>query len=310
MERRNFIKTAAIGGVAGAFGMQAKAFAENNNAPEVQSAYDLVAVMGGEPEVMYARAIESLGGIRQFVKSGSRVIVKPNIGWDRAPEFAANTNPELVVAVIKDCLAAGAREVGVFDNTCDEWRPCYKNSGIEDAVVAAGGKILYGHEERYYRTVNIPAAKRLKTCKIHEAILDYDVWINIPVLKNHGGTRMTIAMKNYMGIVWDRRYMHSNDLQQCIADITLIAKKPVLTIVDAYRIITQNGPKGRSLADVQTPKALFMGTDLVAIDTAAVRFFSQYQTTRLEDVGHIIIGNEMKIGTTDIDNLRINRIRI
>ena len=307
MERRNFIKTAALGSVAGAICLQSgEAFAE----PAAQSAYDLVAVMGGEPEVMYARAIESFGGMKQFVKSGNRVIIKPNMGWDRPPEFAANTNPKLITAVIKDCLAAGAREVGVFDNTCDEWRLCYKNSGIEDAVVAAGGKILYAHEERYYREVNIPGARRMRTAKIHEAILDYDAWINIPVLKNHGGAKMTVSMKNYMGIVWDRRYMHSNNLQQCIADATLIAKKPVLTIVDAYRIMTQNGPKGRSIEDVQTPKALFMGTDLVALDTAAVRFFSQYQSMPLEDVGHIIIGNEMKIGTTNIDNLRINRIRI
>ena len=307
MERRKFIRTAALGGIAGAISLQSeKAFAETAQS----QAYDLIAVMGGEPEVMYARAIESLGGIKQYVKPGNRVIIKPNMGWDRAPEFAANTNPKLLDALIKDCLAAGAREVGVFDHTCDEWRLAYKNSGIEDAVQAAGGKILFGHEERYYRQVNIPGAKRLKTAKIHEAILDYDVWINVPILKNHGGARMTIAMKNYMGIIWDRRFMHNNDLQQCIADLTLIPQKPVLTIVDAYRIMTQNGPKGRSIEDVQTPKALFMGKDLVAIDTAAVRFFNQYKSMPLEEVGHITIGNDMKIGTMNIDNLRINRIRI
>jgi len=312
MERRKFLKTAALGSVVGAISLQSEAFAANNNVinTPAQSDYDLIAVMGGEPEVMYARAIESFGGMKQFVKPGNRVIIKPNIGWDRLPEYAANTNPKLVTAVIKDCLAAGAGEVGVFDNSCDEWRLCYKSSGIEEAVTAAGGKMLFGHEERYYRQVNIPNAKRLKTAKIHEAILDCDAWINIPILKNHGGARMTVAMKNYMGIVWDRRFMHSNDLQQCIADLTLINPKPALTIVDAYRIMTQNGPKGRSAADVQTPKALFMGKDFVALDTAAVTFFNQYQTMPLAEVGHIIIGNEMKIGTTNIDNLRINRIRI
>ena len=306
MERSKFIKTVALGGVAGALGLQP----EKAEAASMQQQYDLVAVMNGEPEAMYARAIESLGGIKQFVKSGSRIIVKPNMGWDRPPEFSANTNPKLIAAIIKDCLAAGAREVGVFDNTCDEWRLSYKNSGLEDAVQAAGGKILFAHEERYYRQVNIPGAKRMKTAKIHEAILDYDAWINVPVLKNHGGAKMTVAMKNYMGIVWDRRYMHSNNLQQCIADISSYTKKPVLNIVDAYRIMTQNGPKGRSIADVQTAKALFMSRDIVAVDTAAVRFFSQYKNMPLEDVGHIIIGDEMKIGTKNIDNLRVNRIRL
>ena len=309
MDRSKFIKTVALGSVAGALSLKSeKTFATQSTSAQLP--YDLVAVMGGEPEVMYARGIESLGGIRQFVKQGNRVVVKPNMGWDRPPEFAANTNPALVAAIIKDCLAAGAAEVAVFDNTCDEWRLCYKNSGLEDAVQAAGGKILFAHEERYYREVTIPGARRLRTCKLHEAILDYDVWINVPVLKTHGGARMTVAMKNYMGIVWDRRFMHSNNLQQCIADITLHPKKPVLNIVDAYRIMTQNGPKGRSIEDIQVAKALFMSPDIVAVDTAAVRFFNQYKTMPLEDVSHITIGNEMKIGTTNIDNLRVNRIRL
>ena len=140
MERSKFIKTIALGSVAGALSLQSEnAFAKSNNiAAPAQLPYDLVAVMGGEPEVMYARAIASLGGISQFVKQGNRVIIKPNMGWDRPPEFAANTNPKLMTAIIKDCLAAGAREVGVFDNSCDEWRLCYKNSGLEDAVQAAG----------------------------------------------------------------------------------------------------------------------------------------------------------------------------
>ncbi len=312
MERRKFIKTAALGSLAGAFGLKSGKLLANNVAATSAPApaYDLVAVMGGEPEVMYAKAIASIGGIKQFVKPGQRVVVKPNIGWDRMPELAANTNPKLVAAVIKDCLAAGAKEVGVFDHTCDEWRACYKNSGIEEAVKAAGGKMLFGHEEKYYREVSIPNGKRMKTAKIHEAILDYDVWINIPILKNHGGAKMSIAMKNYMGIVWDRRFMHANDLQQCIADLTLIAAKPALTIIDAYRIMTQNGPKGKSEEDVQTPKTMFVATDFVAADTAAVKFFNQYKKMPLNEVGHIVYGDEMKIGTTDIDKLRINRIKI
>ena len=117
-------------------------------------------------------------------------------------------------------------------------------------------------------------------------------------------------MKNNMGIVWDRRFMHANDLQQCIADCALIKKKPTLNIVDAYRVMTQNGPKGRSLSDVQTPKALFMSTDIVAIDTAAVSFFNQFKKMPLASVGHITIGHDMKIGTTNIYTLKVQRIKL
>lgn len=309
MERRNFIKTAILGGLAGAVQLKSSNLFAGEKM-SVSASNDLVAVMGGEPAQMYKKGIEAMGGISKFVKKGQKVVVKPNIGWDKKPELAANTNPELISAIIKDCLAAGASEVVVFDHTCDEWQSCYKNSGIEDAVKAAGGKIAFAHDEKYYKTVSLPKGTRLKEAKIHEAIINCDVWINVPVLKNHGGAKMTIAMKNYMGIVWDRRFWHSNDLQQCIADCATYEKMPVLNIVDAYRIMTQNGPKGKSIEDVQNPKALFISADIVVADTAAVRFFNQFREMKLEDVGHIGKAEQLNLGTTDIDKLKVERIKI
>lgn len=309
MERRNFIKTAILGGIASTVGVKSNnLFAAEKMTLKADN--DLVAVMGGEPDEMYKRAIDAMGGITRFVKRGQKVVVKPNIGWDKRPEFAANTNPQLIAAIIKDCFRAGASEVVVFDHTCDEWQACYRNSGIESAAKAEGAKMAFAHDEKYYKSVQLPRGQRLKEVKIHEAILDCDVWINVPVLKNHGGARMTIAMKNFMGIVWDRRFWHSNDLQQCIADCSTFSKMPVLNIVDAYRIMTQNGPKGKSIEDVQTPKALFISTDIVAVDTAAVRFFSQFRDIKLEEVSHIGIGERMKIGTTDMEKIKVERIRV
>ena len=308
MERRNFIKTAVAGALTGSIHLKnTKLFAKN----EVQEPdCDLVAVMGGEPVEMYKKAMERVGGMGKYVKRGQKVVVKPNMGWDRTPEEGANTTPELVSAIIKDCFAAGAAEVTVFDNTCDEWQACYKNSGIEAAAKAAGAKIAFAHEERYYREVSLPQAVRMKTAKIHEAILDCDVWFNVPILKNHGGAKMTIAMKNYMGIVWDRRFMHSNDLQQCIADIATYVKRPALNIVDAYRVMTQNGPKGKSVEDVQMGKALFISQDIVAVDTAGVNFFNQFKTMTIADASHIVKGEEMKLGTSNLAKLKVERIRL
>ncbi|MCL2501594.1 MAG: DUF362 domain-containing protein [Bacteroidales bacterium] len=308
MKRRNFLKTAVAGAVAGSVRLQhATLFAKGR---EQDKPCDLVAVMGGTPVEMYERAIASLGGMAKYVKRGQKVVVKPNIGWDKTPEEAANTNPELVAAIVRDCLKAGASEVTVFDNTCDEWQACYKNSGIEAAVRAAGAKMAFAHEERYYKEVSLPKAVRMKKTKIHEAILDCDVWFNVPILKNHGGAKMTIAMKNYMGIVWDRRFMHANDLQQCIADAASYHKCPALHIVDAYRIMTQNGPKGKSIEDVQMGNALFISPDMVAVDTAAVHFFNQFKSMTINDASHIIRGEAMQLGTTKLENLNIERIRI
>lgn len=309
MERRNFIKSALLGGLAGAASLRGNGLL-GATSMSVSQDNDLVAVMGGEPAQMYKKAIEAMGGMSRFVKKGQKIVVKPNIGWDKSPELAANTNPELVAAIVKDCFAAGASEVTVFDNTCDEWQSCYRNSGIENAAKSAGAKMAFAHDEKYYKTVKLPKAVRMKEVKIHEAIVDCDAWINVPILKNHGGARMTISMKNFMGIVWDRRYMHANDLQQCIADCSTYDKMPVLNIVDAYRIMTQNGPKGKSPEDVQMPKALFASTDIVAVDAAAVRFFAQFRDMKVEEVSHIGLAEKMRIGTSDLSKLKVERIRL
>ncbi|WP_276857738.1 DUF362 domain-containing protein [Bacteroides fluxus] len=311
MDRRDFLKTLAVAGAAltvqhsEAMDVLAQTFT-NAGGGKV----DLVAVMGGEPEIMFRRAIAEMGGMKAFIKPGQKVVVKPNIGWDKVPALAGNTNPKLVAEIIKQCFAAGAKEVTVFDHTCDDWQKCYKNSGIEAAAKAAGAKVMPAHLESYYRTISLPQGKKMKSAKVHEAILNSDVWINVPILKNHGGANLTISMKNHMGIVWDRGFFHQNDLQQCIADICTLQKKAVLNVVDAYRIMKTNGPRGRSASDVVLTKGLFISQDIVAVDTAAAKFFNQVRDMPLDSVAHLANGQALKVGTMDLDRLNIKRIKI
>ena len=204
--------------------------------------FDLVAIKGGEPDLMFDKAINSIGGIKSFVKKGNTVVVKPNIGWDVNPERAANTNPVLVKRIIEHCFEAGAKDVYVFDHTCDDWNSCYSNSGVERAVKDAGGKIVPGNSERYYHEVAVSGGKRLRKAKVHELILESDVFINVPILKSHSSADLTISMKNLMGIVWDRRYWHRNDLHQCIADF-ISFRKPDLNVIDAYHVMKKNGTR-------------------------------------------------------------------
>ncbi|MDR1454930.1 MAG: DUF362 domain-containing protein [Tannerella sp.] len=313
MKRRDFLRNSVIAGAGASFalnfeGLQA---ALTGRTVAVESAPELVAVMGGEPEDMLEKALAELGGIGKFVRKGQKVVIKPNIGWDRTPELGANTNPKLISALIRECLAAGAQKVTVFDHTCDNWQKCYASSGIEAAVKAAGGTILPANDERYYsREVPLPGGVTLKNAKIHDALMEADIWFNVPVLKNHGGAKLSCAMKNYMGIVWDRRIFHQNDLQQCIADVCTWPKKPVLNIVDAYRIMHQNGPQGKSASDVSAAKSLIASTDIVAADTAALRFFNQVKKLDINAVGHIGKGETLKLGTTDLDKIGIKRIKL
>ena len=309
MDRRNFIRksfiyTSLVGLYASTLGRIPLLASQRSAAPS-RGNYDLVAVRGGEPAAMYKRAMQEMGGMQRFVKRGQRVVVKPNIGWDVPAERAGNTNPELVAAIVRDCLEAGASRVFVFDNTCDNWQRCYQNSGIEEAVKQAGGQMVPGNLERYYRDVTIPGGKRLTSAKVHEQILDSDVFINVPVLKHHGSASITVAMKNLMGVVWDRRIWHRNDLHQCIADFCTFSK-PDLNIVDAYLVMTQNGPKGTSTADLSLKKSLLVSTDIVAVDAASALIFG----TQPENIGHIRIGDEMKIGKMDLSGLNIKRVAV
>ncbi|OAV64592.1 putative Fe-S center protein [Bacteroidales bacterium Barb4] len=310
MKRRNFLKAGVMAGAAFSLNFEGLHAALASGAVSVQAAPDMVAVMGGEPEAMLDKALKSLGGIEKFVKKGQKIVIKPNIGWDRSPELAANTNPDLIKALIKRCLKAGASKVTVFDHTCDNWQKCYDNSGIAAAAKEAGAVMMPANDEKYYKKVALSKGVVLKETFIHESLIEADAWINVPVLKNHGGAKLSCAMKNYLGIVWDRRIFHSSDLQQCIADICTWEKKPVLNIVDAYRIMHQNGPQGKGAADVASLKSLIASPDIVAIDTAALGMFNQVKKLDIQAVGHIGIGEKMNLGTTDLKSKNIQRIKI
>ena len=301
MKRREFVnksfKAGALTAASLSFGKIPNLFAL---APDD---FDLVAIKGGEPHTMFDEAIKSIGGMKSFVKKGNSVVVKPNIGWDAIPERAANTNPVLVKRIVEHCFEAGAKDVYVFDHTCDDWNSCYSTSGIERAVKDVGGKTVSGNSERYYDEVTIPAGKRLTTAKVHELILESDVFINVPILKNHSSAELTISMKNLMGIVWDRRYWHRNDLHQCIADFTSF-RKPDLNVIDAYYVMKKNGPRGVSKADVLTMKSQIISSDIVAADAAAAKLFGLDP----QDIDYIKIASEMKLGELDLNKLNINRI--
>ncbi len=310
MKRRDFFKSAAV--LSAATLLNSNVLGSNSTAGKlaVQSEPDLVAVMGGEPDVMLARAIKELGGIGRYVKKGDKVVIKPNIGWDKKPEMAANTNPILVGALVKMCKSAGASEIIVFDHTCQDWKKSYTNSGIEAAVTQAGGKMVPGNDESYYRDVEIPQGVNMKKNKIHKALLDCDVWFNVPVLKHHGGAKNSISMKNLMGIVWDRGFFHGHDLHQCIADISTFHKKPALNIVDAYRIMKSNGPQGKSEADVVLLKSLLVSPDYVAVDTASMKMFSQVQPTDMKDVRYIGLAEKLHVGTQNLEKLNVKKIKL
>lgn len=301
MDRRAFIKAGVAAGSAWLLGNPFRLLA----ATQSQGPCDLVAVRGGEPVAMFRRGIGELGGMGAFVRPGQAVVVKPNIGWDTPPERGATTNPELVGEIVRQCLSAGAARVAVLDHTCDLWRNCYRNSGIEAAVKAAGGRMVPANSRRHYRSVDVAGGERLRRTEVHKHVLSADVLINVPVLKHHSSTWLTLGMKNLMGVVWDRRYWHSHDLHQCIADFSTFLKAD-LTIMDGYRVMRSNGPKGVSEGDVALVKAQILAKDPVAADAASARMFGLHP----DDVGYIRIADAMEVGSKDLKSLRVRKVKV
>ena len=265
----------------------------------------LVAVRDGSRTAMLDQALAALGGIEMFVKKGQTVLVKPNIGWDASPERGANTHPELVGHLVKLCLNAGAKSVSIFDNPCDQWQRTYENSGIEKAARDAGAIIVNGKDESLYREVEIPNGIKLKRAHVHGLVLDSDVFINVPVLKHHSGSLMTAGMKNLMGVIWDRGAYHRTDLHQTIADF-LTFKQPALNILDAYHPMVRNGPRGISVGDLVEMRTLLASADIVALDAAAAKMLGHQPA----DVRHVKIGDQMKLGTMNLDQVEIRRFKL
>lgn len=247
------------------------------------------------------RAIEALGGIRAFVSKGDIVVVKPNIGWDRSPAQAANTDPEVVVAVAELCLLAGAKRVRVFDRSCNEPRRCYASSGIREAVERFAGKSGAGDvlriehvEDRKFVRTAIPGAAVLKEWDLYRDALEADAVINVPVAKHHSLAVVTLGLKNMMGVMGGNRGQIHFRLSECLADVH--RRIPArLTLIDATRVLLRNGPTGGNLSDVLHAGKVYASADVVAADVVAAKELFGLSPA---DVPHIAKALESGIGVS------------
>jgi uncharacterized protein (DUF362 family) len=259
-----------------------------------------------DPGEITRRAIAAIGGIERFVKKGADVIVKPNVCTAYYPfEYAATTNPQVVAAIVQLCLGAGAKRVRVMDFPFGGTaQASYDKSGIAASVKTAGG-VIEAMSSMRYRDVEIPQGKRLKQWKVYGDILDADVVINVPIAKDHSSARLTLGMKNLMGVVLDRNGMHSRGLHQSIADINTVVR-PQLTVVDAIRILTDNGPTGGNLNDVKKLDTIIASADVVAADAFATTLFN----LKPADIDYIRFGAEMGLGKMDLNALKIEQVTV
>jgi uncharacterized protein (DUF362 family) len=307
LSRREFLKTLGIAGIGLSFTQITGCTLKENQKGLKKNTFleeGLVIVEGDEPKIMVKEAIEQLGGMSKCVSKGDVVVIKPNISWDRLPEQAANTNPQVVAALVELCLQAQASQVKVFDRTCNDARRCYLRSGIAAAARKAGAKVSFV-DERRFRKIPIPKGTVLKSWYVYEEVLDADVLINVPIAKHHTLSKLTLGMKNLMGIIGGNRGIWHQDIHHYIAEFNS-AINVHLTVLDAIKILTAHGPQGGRVEDVKFVGQIIASTDRVAVDAYATTLFD----LNPEDIGYIKYAHQLGIGQINLDKVKIKRIKI
>jgi uncharacterized protein (DUF362 family) len=257
---------------------------------------DLV-VAKGDPDTATRAAVEALGGMKAFVRPGEVVVVKPNVGWDRTPVQAANTNPLVVAAVVRMCLSAGAGRVVVTDNTCNEARRCFTRSGIWKAASEAGAEVVIPAAHMYAE--QDLGGVILGRMPVLGAAVRADRFINVPVAKHHGLSGFTGAMKNLYGVLGGRRNRLHQRIDDSLADLADFVR-PTLTIMDATRVLVRNGPQGGDVADTEARNQIVASIDQVAVDTYSCGLVGITPA----DLPYLAMGESRGLGTTRLEGLR------
>ncbi len=295
MKRRTFLKSAVWGGAAlsavpGLIGRPAAA----------PGPPDLAVIPGNSPADIARAAVEALGGMKRFVSRGDVVLIKPNIGWDRTPEMAACTNPDIVRTLVELSFAAGAKKVAVMDNTTNQAQRCYVRSGIQAAAREAGAEVPFINPRRI-KKMTIGGAW-LKEWDVIQDFVECDALINVPIAKHHNLCRVTLGMKNWLGAIGDPRNRLHQRIDEASADLAAFFK-PKLTVLDAWRILIRNGPQGGRPSDTKLLKTAVAGTDAAAVEAMGAVLFDIVPA----ELPLLRFAVERNIGRIDLEKMNIEK---
>lgn len=299
MNRRDFIRGVTTVGAGLALGLP---LASKRVAAAPAPGSSVYVAKGPDPASNVRAVVAKAGGMSAFVKPGYKVVVKPNIGWDRQPEMAADTNPDVVLETVKLCLEAGASVVRVFDRPCNDPRRCYVNSGIAPALEKLGDKRveLSFIDDRKFRKIPIPGGVAIQEWPFYEDVLDSDAFINLPIAKHHRAAVVTLAMKNLMGVIGSSRAVLHKRIHEVVVDLNR-ALKSNLTILDATRILVRNGPQGGDPRDAERRDTIIAGTDIVSVDAVGCTLFGVDPLS----VPYLKLAHEAGLGAAKLSDIKI-----
>jgi uncharacterized protein (DUF362 family) len=275
----------------------------DHRVPRAPGAADFAIARGQDAAELVRRAVEALGGMAAFVRRGERVVIKPNVAWNRLPEQAANTNPEVVKALVRLCLGAGAATVWVTDNPVNTADRCFDRSGIQKAAAEAGARVVLP-DRTSFREVEV-GGRLLRVADVLYPLLEADRVINVPIVKQHGLCGATLAMKNWYGVIGGQRVRLHQEIHRSIVELAQMVR-PTLTILDATRVLVANGPTGGNLADVKRLDTIAASGDEVALDAFGASLLGLEPTA----VGSIALGEQAGLGRADYKSLKLVEVAL
>ncbi|RJR31069.1 MAG: DUF362 domain-containing protein [Desulfobacteraceae bacterium] len=292
MDRRDFMKKSAI--------LTAGTMLLPKWLPSISAAAGEpnIVVANGPPGPAVKAAVDGLGGMGRFVRSGQRVVIKPNMSFPNPPEWGSTTHPDVVRELVSLCFNAGAASVLVLDHPLRS-ELCLERSGVKAACGSLPNTRVEGlTRPEMYREVQVPKGKLLKSTMVMKGVLDADVLIAAPVAKSHSASGVSLALKGMMGLVYDRKPFHMDfDLNTAVVDLCTVLV-PKLTIVDASRILSDGGPSGPGKV-IQLNK-IVASTDMVAADAMALELGTWYgRKFKPSQVKHIKEAHERGLGNMD-----------
>ena len=273
--------------------------------PVIASAFPDLGIATGAPGPATRAAVELLGGMKTFVKKGSKVVIKPNMSFNHPPEEATTTHPEVVRELVAMCLEAGASRIRVLDNPFTQTMAV---ANTEQACkVLKKGMVHALLDSSFYKPVEIPRGLTFKNTDVMQDVLEADVLIAAPVAKSHSSTGVSLSIKGMMGLIWNRDTMHRDyDLSRAIVDLASLLT-PQLAVVDATRVLTTNGPYGPG--KVVKMDTIIASKDMVAADAKTVQMCPWYgRRFEPRQIKHIRYAHEKGLGRMDIENLSVKRV--
>jgi uncharacterized protein (DUF362 family) len=269
----------------------------------------LIGVARGEKSNLVKAAVDAIGGIEKFINPGDKVVIKPNISFSANIESGSTTSAEVIKQTVKICLDAGASKVIIIDHPLANPDLCIERTGVKQALIDPDkvNLIMLGKEHQFIE-VKIPNGKEIKTVKIAKELQKVDKFINLPTAKSHSATGVSLGMKNLMGLIWNRGYLHRVDLHRAIAELGLILK-PVITIIDVTRVLTSGGPGGPGKTIILN--TVIAGGDMVAVDSYTVGISQWYNKSFTgRNVKHLVSAYDLGLGEIDTDNMVIKEVSV